>query len=213
MKIELKYPLCPLGRYVLHEVHRGVCWLCGTYVELANMEADHVIPRAARQVMSQFQLPPEFDLDGIENLMPSHGWCNARKSKKVNFLMVDGLAKARQYSDTVRSRVRKIIESLSDSRISHQIEIGQLAEGDREILRRALRQADEREYQSSLDQRWTNVRRLSEGLVEASGPLGRGVAAVGRTRVSEYLCPSCGGYGPWEGAKCCMCGYHGMPDD
>jgi len=218
MEIELRYPLNPLARFVLHDVHQGVCWLCGTFVDLPEMETDHVIPRSARQIMSQLQLPPDWDLDGLENLLPSHARCNTRKSAKVvTYLTVDGLAKARQHSETVRSRARKIQEALLNSgeivRISYQIEIGRLTSADREILRKALREADEREYRASLNPRWTNVRPLSDGLVEATGPLGHGVAAIGRSGASEYLCPSCGGYGPWEGVKCCMCGYRGMPDD
>ena len=218
MKQNTRYPLSALGRWVMHDIHEGICWVCGQFVELRDMETDHVVPTSAREAAENQGLPVGFDVNALENLLPSHRRCNQLKSNKLlNPFTVLALARANEKAGPIRSKVAKLKASKEVAgvlaTIERHIEAGQLTAGDLEVIRQALRKADEREYLSWLDPGWTNVRRVSEIHVEATGPLGSGLASIGPNRSSEYLCPACNRYGPWSGPKCCMCGYRGMPDD
>jgi hypothetical protein len=203
----------------MHDIHEGVCWVCRTFVELHEMETDHVIAKSHRKKAGRINLPPSFDFDALENLLPSHPRCNLLKSdKENNYYNAIAIGNAANKAVLIRTKVAKLKASKEVAgvlaRINQHIDSGQLTPDDLEVFRQALRQADERQYLSWLDPRWRNVRRVSDSLVEATGPLGSGLAAIGPNRSSEYLCPGCGGYGPWSGgARCCMCGYMGMPAD
>jgi hypothetical protein len=214
-----KYPLRPLGRWVMHSIYDGACWICGTYVELRDMRVDHIIPPAQFSVaLSRGFVDAEFNVDGLENLLPSHDRCNIIKSNRlIDFYTGLGIERARSNMEKVASRIGHLMSSNAVSgalvRIEQHIDAGDLTASDRALLRQALERAEETELKSRYDHRWTNIQKMNESMVRASGPYGRGVAWVGQNKNSDYLCPNCESTGPWEGIRCCMCGYRGMPDD
>ncbi len=143
-----RYPLTPLERWAMHDTHKGVCWVCGNFVELRGMEADHIIPKSRRNKAGQIDLPPNFDFDALENLLPSHAHCNKLKSNKENtYLHVLALGNAKTTAALIREKVAKLQASTQVAgvlaRIEQHIESDQLKPDDLEVIRRALRQADE----------------------------------------------------------------------
>jgi 5-methylcytosine-specific restriction endonuclease McrA len=58
-------------RKKIHARYNGVCYLCGKYVSLKDMHADHLVPVALGGQTT------------ISNLAPTHAVCNQRKGKKL----------------------------------------------------------------------------------------------------------------------------------
>ena len=61
------------------------CFFCSEPVEFRNLEIDHIIPEGIDpQLLSatlrRLAMPPDYDLNSLPNLVPTHHDCNRRKS-------------------------------------------------------------------------------------------------------------------------------------
>lgn len=77
-------------RYAIFVVHGEKCYMCTEPIDLMSMQVDHVIPESLERdaekllsVLANYGLPPSFDLQSFENLLPSCGHCNNRKKDSV----------------------------------------------------------------------------------------------------------------------------------
>ncbi len=84
------YPLDKIGRYALFTIHQQKCWLCYETLLLGDMEIDHILPDNLQKnvaeldkALEEFGLPSNFDLNSLDNLLPSHARCNNQKRKHV----------------------------------------------------------------------------------------------------------------------------------
>lgn len=75
-----------LLRVAIWEAHGRRCAYTGDPIRFTDLEIDHVVPQRLRQrpeelrqTLHALKLPPDFDLDGIENLLPSSGRANRQK--------------------------------------------------------------------------------------------------------------------------------------
>lgn len=58
--------------------HRMVCHICGKpIVSREDLHVDHVVPRASAATAAEAA-----KLDRVENLKPSHRWCNLTKGDR-----------------------------------------------------------------------------------------------------------------------------------
>nr|WP_277987056.1 HNH endonuclease signature motif containing protein [Pseudolysobacter antarcticus] len=80
------YPLKPLARLALWEAYNRLCYYCKESLGFRSMEIDHVIPvdRAAttevwNDTCRQLGLPRDFEIDGLDNLVPACRTCNRDK--------------------------------------------------------------------------------------------------------------------------------------
>lgn len=76
-------------RYAVWTVHGERCWLCRQPMNYAEMHIDHIIPESLakakelKEVLDEFGLPSDFNLNGWVNWMPAHGPCNVDKKEHV----------------------------------------------------------------------------------------------------------------------------------
>ncbi|MGO7032636.1 HNH endonuclease signature motif containing protein [Rhizobium ruizarguesonis] len=77
-------------RWAVWIVHGEKCYLDGHPIDLQSMQVDHVIPESLveepdrlAQVLHDFGLAPDFDLNSYENWMPACGTHNNQKRAKV----------------------------------------------------------------------------------------------------------------------------------
>jgi len=60
------------------------CFFCGEPIEFRDLEIDHIIPEGLttavrNELLERLHLPPDFDLNSLRNLVPTHHHCNGRK--------------------------------------------------------------------------------------------------------------------------------------
>lgn len=86
----IRYPLKPLEREALWEAHNRLCYYCRHSLVLRSMEVDHLISQDLAEnsglwakTLEEFGLPKDFDVDGLNNLVPACRLCNADKSNRV----------------------------------------------------------------------------------------------------------------------------------
>jgi hypothetical protein len=78
-------------RYALWRAYDMKCFYCGQPVDFMNMNVDHILPnflsddsKLLKNILRDYEIAenfPDFSIDGLSNLVPSHGAsCNLRKS-------------------------------------------------------------------------------------------------------------------------------------
>lgn len=77
----------PEVKYALWQAYQRRCAIC--YNDLFNysdLEIDHIIPKSTQkdekefeEVKRRYELPSNFNIDGLENLRPAHHFCNNKK--------------------------------------------------------------------------------------------------------------------------------------
>jgi hypothetical protein len=75
-----------LDRQALLQAHNWRCRYCGEALSLRELEIDHIIPTHLREkseelakCLTLFGLSSDYDLNSIDNLLPTHGHCNREK--------------------------------------------------------------------------------------------------------------------------------------
>ena len=107
-------------KYAIWHCHGMRCWLCQEPLALPDMSVDHFLPEfllgkeneEKRNVaIYEHGLPQDFDINGYENLFPTHRKCNEKKGGQV-FRFVPGnviiLEVLRSRAEVVADTVRKV---------------------------------------------------------------------------------------------------------
>jgi hypothetical protein len=79
-----------LDRYAFYVVYKECCAYCGRPLHFRDLEIEHILPQHLSedpakwsQLLQQFALPPDFDVDCDENRIASCGGCNGTKGGAV----------------------------------------------------------------------------------------------------------------------------------
>jgi len=79
-----------IERVAIWTAHSKRCAYCGEPLRYPDLEIDHILPRKLtkkqdelRSLISQLELPLDFSIVGLANLLPAHRTCNSRKTDKV----------------------------------------------------------------------------------------------------------------------------------
>lgn len=79
-----------LVRAALWEAYGKRCFWHGEPIAFAELEVDHLIPESLekkplelKKILKSASLPTDYDLQGLQNLVPSCGTCNGKKSAEV----------------------------------------------------------------------------------------------------------------------------------
>ena len=80
--------ISPTMRAAIWQAHGQRCAYTGEYVSLMDVEIDHVIPIATTQeefnkLVSANVIPPNFELNGLSNFLPTTAFQNTRKRARV----------------------------------------------------------------------------------------------------------------------------------
>jgi hypothetical protein len=102
-------------RFGVWKAWKCVCFWCREPVYFRDCHIDHLLPRASGNdlpsLIARYNLPPDFDIEGYENLVPAHPSCNQRKSDTLvdpspAFALY--LTQARQFSVLAKAIAKKI---------------------------------------------------------------------------------------------------------
>lgn len=239
-----RYRFKAAERWGVFTAHGGLCYLCRKPVDLQTMEVDHVLPEfllndatRLKEVLQEYGLPADFDLNSYSNWMPSCGPCNRTKSGepfRAAPIILIHLDRARAKADeaaTLATEVqtdRKIARALNA--VERAIDSDHVAgerfvplivkyfeknPEDRDALLRSPPQSDD--YigfmVSPPEFRITPSYKVlfhagSYKIVQT--PRGIGYVPTASNPHSSFYCGHCGSLGPWNGARCVSCG---MLDD
>lgn len=107
-------------RWAIYTVHGERCYLGTEPLHLVEMEIDHIIPESLLShpkklaaALKEFCLPPDFDLNSYENLLPACRRCNNLKRETVfkpTLLVQLNLDKAKDKAPEVARVVKQVIE-------------------------------------------------------------------------------------------------------
>ncbi len=77
-------------RYAVWLHHEKRCWLCTEPLRFFETTVDHVLPESLlevpdelAQLLAQYGLPTDFNINGFENWLPCHQHCNQRKGARM----------------------------------------------------------------------------------------------------------------------------------
>lgn len=77
-------------RIALWMAYSRACAYCGELIPLRDLEIDHIIPVSLEEhpeelnrLKGELGLPSEFTLNSLNNLLPTHGRCNLRKTDQI----------------------------------------------------------------------------------------------------------------------------------
>ena len=138
-----------LLRVAIWEAHGRQCAYSGEAIRFAELQIDHVIPKHLSSkptelsgLLQQYGLAENFDLDGIENLLPTLGRANGQKGGSVGDLRTaHARALARTHAtDVVRIRQRLLAQdaiAIAQAHLTLAWQSGQIsAEQLHELFRR-----------------------------------------------------------------------------
>lgn len=88
-----KYRFSFAEKYAVWLNHERRCWLCGLPLRLVETTIDHVVPEnllkkstVLAKIIEDYNLPQSFSINGFENWLPSHSYCNQSRPKDFKFL-------------------------------------------------------------------------------------------------------------------------------
>ena len=93
-------------RYAVWHCHDARCWFCNDPLRLVETTIDHFFPESLlgddkrrKEVLAEYDLSDEFNINGFENWLPCHANCNQTKGNKIlrpipaNLLVIEKLIK------------------------------------------------------------------------------------------------------------------------
>lgn len=221
-----RYRFSSSERYAIYAIHGPNCYLCSTPIDFRSMSVDHVLPASLpsnhklyAECLSDYGLPPTFNVDSFENWLPSCAKCNSEKGahpfrptpiiQRYLQRAIDSAIEVRRLVDTTISN-QKIQNALA--MVETGIESGKI---DDETIAALI--PNYRQWHTKIDD-VDNVQgelRLTPDItvlytaayykvVRASAG---GVGYVPTTRAlhSSFYCGNCGSLGPWNGSICLSC--------
>ncbi len=72
-----------LRRQAIYEAYSNKCFYCGKPIRWDDFEIDHLIAEKTEnieEVLKEYELSEDYDLNGLSNLVPVHSVCNNQKS-------------------------------------------------------------------------------------------------------------------------------------
>lgn len=124
----MKKKFTPFERYAIWKCHEERCWICRIPLSFKELSIDHFIPEKLLtdkinrvKVLEQYDIKDnEFNINGYENLLPSHSFCNGTKSSNVfkyipeNYLILSNLI-------SKAGKVKEMVEYLSKDKKKNKI--------------------------------------------------------------------------------------------
>jgi 5-methylcytosine-specific restriction endonuclease McrA len=215
------YKFSAAQRFAVYTVHGGTCYLNKEPLYLTTMRIDHVLPRSLKgdperlsMVLKEYGLPDDFKLDSFENWLPTCDPCNSLKYKdpfRLTPIIQRHIDRARAKAGEAKALADRIV---TNQAISTAVNTLQRARDQRQLDLAVLEPliALHEEYHGRAGTKEFRVTPQFTVLHEREGyrivrtEYGVGFVPSSRSVDDSFLCPNCGNYGPWSGARCLSCG-------
>jgi 5-methylcytosine-specific restriction endonuclease McrA len=219
-----------LQRLALFKAWNEECAWCRLPIFFSEMEVEHIIPKSLKDedrayALDLHGLHADYDLDAVENLVPSCGPCNRGKGKRIaptTPALSLLLETAQERADLITSMAarfakRKEVEKAAAVVLGNADAVA----GDAALeAAAAVLDAEVREVTGQpvrrlhplltlvLDpNRWTVVSGTKHAITVVDGRTG---GIIGKD--PSFQCSRCLSHGPWNGIICMTCGNREAPD-
>jgi len=128
------YRFSAAERWAVFTVHKSHCYLCKKPIDFSTMHVDHIIPESLSEepeklaeVLSEFGLPGDFNLNSFENWLPACMGCNLQKNAKVFEpapIMLDQLKTARSKAGDVAKFQKRFLSRQQYTKALGLLEVG-----------------------------------------------------------------------------------------
>lgn len=191
------------------------------------MEVDHVIPESLlgdrdrlSEVLRDFGLPSEFNLNSFANWLPACRPCQLEKlqsifapSPIIQRQLQKAQDKAQMTADAAASQVSTRTISRAWATLQKAASAGELNPDLETEIKNFVQELDTAREPEAAEQPlqlvpWLTIIKEVGGIRIVKGPYGIGSAPLNPS--SSFVCGSCGMSG-WSGARCVFCG--SMEDD
>lgn len=221
----MKYQFSLAERFAILEAFGGQCYWCGEPLPIRDTTVDHVLPESLldkpeefNRIRTHYGLPSHFSLNDFCNWVPAHGKCNSKKKDAVFALspaLLAVLLDVERRSEKARSTAEKIKSDNKKGRILAKIEAaiegGVLSKEEILDLFSGI-EPPAKQTTISVSERWSIVRDENGFAFVTDGRV-FGITPSMPNPDSSWRCPSCGGFGPWNGVICLNCGQMSDPND
>ena len=143
-------------RFAVWKHHNKACCWCGEPLDIKNTTIDHFIPESLlrddakrAQVLEEYGLELDFNINGFENWLPCHSSCNAEKSNRTFPFVLKHLAilqrpihEAPKAKRTAERFARRQKNGNLHASVLHALEEGRLSPEDLEELLEDFRGSD-----------------------------------------------------------------------
>jgi hypothetical protein len=219
-----------LQRLALLQAWGEQCAWCGRPIFFTEMEVEHIIPKSLKgeklaHALELHALAEHYDVNSLENLVPSCGPCNTGKGKRlapttpaVSLLLDTACERAASIASTAAELAKKAkVEKAAAVVLASAEEVADEAalRAAAEVLNAELREVTGEPVHRLHPllglvhdpDRWTVVSGTEHAITVADGHTG-GIIGKGPT----FQCSRCGSHGPWNGIICMSCGNREAPD-
>lgn len=210
----------PAQRFAVYTVHGATCYLNGEPLNLLTMQIDHILPRSLKddperlaEVLKEYGLPDDFNLDSFENWLPACHPCNSAKYKepfRPTPIIQRYVDRARSKATEVEALAKRIVTNQAISKALNTLEIA-IDQGQLDLIElKPLIELYE-EHQATAQIREFRITPHLTVLHEREGyrivqtNYGAGYQPTNRMVDISFQCPNCGNDGPWSGARCLSC--------
>jgi 5-methylcytosine-specific restriction endonuclease McrA len=217
------YKFTAAQRFAVYTVHGGVCYLNGEPLYLKQMRIDHVLPRSLKDdperlsnVLKEYGLPDDFDLDSFGNWLPTCDPCNSLKYKdpfRPTPIIQRHIDRARAKAGETKALAERVVTNQAISKALHILEIALDAAQLEPAALAPLIKLHEQHQRRAQDREFRITPQFTI-LHEREGyrivQTNYGAAGHMPSQATAHLsstCPNCGNYGPWSGARCLSCGH------
>ncbi len=220
-----KYKFSQAERFAVWRTHSEKCFWCAEPLALQDTTVDHVLPESLlddqeklERTKTLFGLEDDFKINGFGNWVPAHSSCNSQKrasvfkASEVMLAILERLARKAEQAATACERIK------NNKRIGEALARVQVLYDEEKITKDDLiaifsdSDIQEQKLQTQLeklikrvDDTWQIVG-VSNGMATVTDGRRGGITPVGENVHHSWECPTCGSYGPWNGARCMTCG-------
>lgn len=220
-------------RYAAYVLGGDRCVWCGKPIAFSQMELDHLIPKSLEgeklsEVLRLHGIPDGYDLDSLENLVPSCRQCNGGKGDRPppdRPIITMMLQAAEIRAPDIRQRANVTMSKRELSVAAGKLEVAVKKHGDdpdlKSMLEELMKHVQEAEAVAATpdervtlkvhpamtllwdpENQWKIVGEPGNEVAAVSDGVGAGLIG---THIS-YKCVRCGSNGPWRGNLCQTCG-------
>ena len=221
-----KYKFKTTERFVIWQSYDCKCYFCGEPMEFFDVTIDHLLPEnlldrqeELTKTLNKYGLESNFNINSFENWAPCHQRCNNKKKTKTYIALEEILLNAKNKAGQIRNAYSKLISDRKKSILIVSflswIEEKQISFDDISLAFQMLKLP----YAVNINN--INPKELSyvkdcwratglddrDGMIHVvNGHRSGIVPASSNPCASEWECPRCHEYGPWNGSQCLSCG-------
>lgn len=222
------YRFSDAERFGVWSAYDGACFWCDEPVRFKDVTIDHILPESLHkdpeklsEILHEYGLSAQFNLNDFQNWVPAHGKCNQTKSFDLfqpSPALIKTLAAVEKKAETARKTSAAIESDRAKERIlgrlSSAVKAGSVSKAEVAALMEGIElepPSPKHKHGLLISPEWAVVQ-TKDGVATVVRGHHVGITPVAADAHWSWDCPTCGNRGPWNGVICMSCGQRSYPD-